>query len=231
MIFESFLVTGSTGAVGTHVVNLLKDNGIDYKPHDTRDFSLAPQADHIIHIAGINRGDNLHFGNIQISKTLTEQLSSRPQTLTYANSVKSRFDDSEYAKGKRGAELHLRQWCRENGILFRNCYLPNLIGPFGKPNHNMIATTIVHNLVYGIELPPLNNQRFGMGLLSDAAIELCRVKNWPRNIQTYETSAQDLATRSERLLENQVAKDPLDHAIVAMIEETRQKRQSNQGIN
>jgi nucleoside-diphosphate-sugar epimerase len=218
------LVTGSTGAVGSHVMLYLQMRKMDHFAYDLRSVDEPGETTHVLHIAGVNRGDNLYVRNLRLAKRLTEVLSPDIQTLTYANSVKAKTDDSDYAKGKREAGEYLQQWCKERGILFRNCYLPNLLGPFGRPNHNMVATTIAYHLVTGRAMPPLSTDAFEVGTLFDAAVELCKFTTKPRQIRTYTVSAQFLETRIKQMMEGLAPTTALDHAILEMVQEMKDRQ-------
>jgi len=217
------LVTGSTGAVGSHVMRFLKMREMDHFAYDLRSDDEPGETTHVLHIAGVNRGDNLHGRNLKLAKRLTEALSPHIQTLTYANSVKAKTHDSDYARGKRESGEYLQQWCKERGILFRNCYLPNLIGPFGRPNHNMVATTIAYHLVTKRQMPPLSTDIFEIGTLFDAAVELCRFTTKPRAIRTYSVSAQFLEIRIKQIMDGLDPTSPLDHAILEMVVEMKDR--------
>lgn len=217
------LVTGSTGAVGNHVMRFLRMREMDHFAYDLRSDDEPGETTHVLHIAGVNRGENLHARNLRLAKRLTDVLSFNIQTLTYANSVKAKTNNSDYAKGKRESGEYLQQWCKERGILFRNCFLPNLIGPFGRPNHNMVATTIAYHLVTNRPMPPLSTEIFMIGTLFDAAVELCRFGTKPRAIRTHAVSAQLLEIRIKEIMDGLVPETVLDHAILEMVKEMKDR--------
>lgn len=217
------LVTGSTGAVGSHVMRFLKMREMDHFAYDLRSDDEPGETTHVLHIAGVNRGHNLHGRNVKLAKKLTDVLSPNIQTLTYANSVKAKNFNSDYAKGKREAGEYLQEWCKERGILFRNCFLPNLIGPFGRPNHNMVATTIAYNLITNRQMPPLSMEIFLAGTLFDAAVELCRFGTKPRMIRTLPVSAYFLEERIRQIMNGDEPITAVDHAILEMVVEMKDR--------
>lgn len=199
----SVLVTGSTGAVGSYVLIRLAE--LDYKVNtlDLRTYEKSEPSDHVMHLAGINRGteEELRNGNAGLAQKLIENLEGKePVTLTFANSVKAKTANTPYAEGKRLASWILMDWCRKKDVIYRDAYLPNLIGLHGKPHHNMVATTIVHCLKTGEPMPPLNDEPFRIAPTSFAADELCRFYRKPEEVRTYWTSALDLLERAERIL-------------------------------
>ena len=212
------LVTGATGAVGKHVLIRLEHLGLEAKVLDLR--KDEPQhADHVIHCAGVNKGsgDELTFGNAELSEKLISLLDKKPKTLTFANSVKALTDQTDYSEGKRMASWILQDYCDEAGIIYRNHYLPNLIGKYGKPFNNMVATTIVSCLVHDLPMPSLNSNLFGMGLLEDAAKALCDFENDPVEIETHTTSAVWLRVLAERALEGKPVNSVLGKVVAEMI--------------
>lgn len=213
------LVTGASGAVGSYVRIRLAE--LEYRAiqHDLRTDEKPESAVHVMHLAGINRGtpEELSDGNAGLAEKLLDRLDpAEVVTLTYANSVKALTDDSPYAQGKRIVAWILMSWCKQNGVIFRNLHLPNLIGLYGKPNHNMIATTIVHCLVNNEPLPPLNDEPFRIALTSAAARELCKFYSQPEEIKTYWTSAQDLLKRAERILSGAQPETVIDTILLEM---------------
>lgn len=202
------LLTGATGALGSHVILRLREQGKSFRCLDLRE-KLATEAfefDHVIHMAGVNRGSELEVehGNERLAQDLICYLDSggiRPKVLTYSNSVKAKSVGSPYAKGKRKAENLLREWCDIHDVEFRNLMLPNLIGEFGRPSRNMVSSTIVHNLVNGVPLPEMSNDEFELSLLDDAAELLVDDPSALVNVKMWHSSANKLATLAGEIFE------------------------------
>lgn len=213
------LVTGSTGAVGSYVLIRLKELGYQTSIHNLRSYDKPEPAVHVMHLAGINRGtaEELRDGNAGLAQKLIEGLEGQDiVTLTYANSVKANTANTPYAEGKRLASWILMDWCRKNDVIYRDAYLPNLIGLYGKPHHNMIATTIVDCLLTGEPMPPLNDEPFRIAPTSYAADELCRFYKKPEEIKTFWTSALDLLQRAERMLAGHRPDSVIDTILLEM---------------
>ena len=213
----TILITGATGAVGTHVQIQL-----DYKAKvlDLRGYEKPEPADHVMHLAGINRGtaEELVNGNAGLAQKFVDSLTFIPKTLTFANSVKALTDITDYSEGKRLASWILMDWCRANGVEYRNAYLPNLMGKFGKPNHNMIATTIAEAVKTGSPPPQVNDKPFRMGFLRFAARELIQFDRQPADIKTYWTTAKDLLISALELKAGRWPETPIEVELLEMLE-------------
>ena len=192
------LVSGLSGALGSHVrLRLLQQN---HEPHflDLRQPALAAQGcNAVIHLAGINRGseEELVTGNIELARRLTDLLDQSgivPEALVFANSTQSLSGASPYAKGKRAAAEHLEAWCSNNGVRFKNRFLPNLIGEFGKPFSNMVSSTIVHQIALSQDLPEMNDARFRVATLQAAAEAICDFGENAIELNTSEVSAAEI---------------------------------------
>ena len=206
---ESVLVTGATGALGAHSWLRLLELGCKPKQFDLRatEFEGQDYFSHVLHLAGINRGtpEELGSGNLELAKQLTsnlEQLAQLPITLTFSNSVQTDFGDSDYAKGKRAASQHLQNWCKSKSVTYRDVKLPNLIGEFGRPNANMVSSTIVNSMVLNKQLPAMSNAEFEIASLQDAADEVCDFEQPAKKLATETVSAELL---------HQIASETFEH--------------------
>lgn len=212
----SVLVTGATGALGSHSWLRLLELGFAPKQLDLRvtGFEAKDPFDHVLHLAGINRGtaEELSGGNLDLAKQLTALLENQPQlpkTLTFSNSVQVDSGDSDYANGKRAASHHLQNWCNSKSVTYRDVKLPNLIGEFGRPNANMVSSTVVSSLVMAKQLPAMSNSEFEIASLQDAADEVCDFEQSSKQLATQIVSAallHQIALESFELMVNGVDK-------------------------
>lgn len=151
-------VTGSAGLLGRHAHALLHSSGGGYTVAlATRDTFRSDDAldrfvsglDGVLHLAGVNRGDDVEFGNVRIAEQLTAALRrtrSRP-SIAYANSI-HHTQDSVYGQGKRRAGELLEAWGAESGGRIGNFVLPHVFGEFGKPFYNSVVSTFCHQLAH-----------------------------------------------------------------------------------
>jgi UDP-2-acetamido-2,6-beta-L-arabino-hexul-4-ose reductase len=147
-------ITGETGFLGYHLTRHLK-----YRlGHDvvalTRDYQsnihLIKQCDWLIHCAGINKGLTAKYNNKLLAYELIELLDSHDININiaYASSIQE-FHNTEYGDDKNIAGIVLANYCQQSNTEFISYLLPNLFGPFGKPNYNSVVATFCYNIVNG----------------------------------------------------------------------------------
>ncbi len=154
-------VSGSRGFLGWHTrvraraltgqtpASLLLGEG--YTPESAA--STVNDADHVIHIAGVNRGadSEVRDGNILAAERLVAALrsaASPPTAVTFANSVQV-GNGTVYAEAKNSAAEIIADACGHLDIRFRNVLLPNLFGEHGVPFYNSVVATFCHLAAQG----------------------------------------------------------------------------------
>jgi UDP-2-acetamido-2,6-beta-L-arabino-hexul-4-ose reductase len=103
-------------------------------------------------LAAINRSiDNneLYNTNIELTKTLLEALNRAKVVpgIIFASSVQEEFDNA-YGRSKRECRRLFAQWAEEHNAAFSGLIIPNVFGPFGKPNYNSFIATFCHQLAH-----------------------------------------------------------------------------------
>lgn len=155
-------ITGQAGFVGTHLYNTLglfpdefmripfKD---DIFQSDTELRSFVKQCDVIVHLAAVNRHPDpqvLYETNLRLVNQLIGAMESEkvtPYVLFSSSTQEERAN--EYGKSKcEGREL-LEQWARRNEASFTGMVVPNVYGPFGRPNYNSFIATFCYKLTHG----------------------------------------------------------------------------------
>ena len=155
-------ITGQEGFVGTHLYNRLKlldttISCIDYKSSFFSDDQLldnfVSQCDVIVHLAAMNRHSNpevIYKTNIQLVKKLIaslERTHSKAHILFSSSSQEER--DNPYGKSKKEGRLLLEKWASSNGGSITGLIIPNVFGPFGRPNYNSVIATFSHQISHG----------------------------------------------------------------------------------
>lgn len=112
------------------------------------------QADAVVHLAGMNRGDDQEIERVNIGLTrqliaACKQTNARPQVLL-ANST-HRDRETAYGRSKRQSADLLAGWASEAGAIFTNLVLPNIYGECGRPFYNSVVATFCHQLASGEE--------------------------------------------------------------------------------
>ncbi|WP_446787888.1 polysaccharide biosynthesis C-terminal domain-containing protein [Macellibacteroides fermentans] len=155
-------ITGQAGFVGTHLYNTLGLYPLEFErvPFEDAFFqkedvlrSFVKQCDVIVHLAAMNRHPDpqvIYDTNLLLVKQLIGALEAEkvaPHLLFSSSTQEER--DNEYGKSKREGRELLEQWASQNGASFTGMVVPNVYGPFGRPNYNSFIATFCHKLTHG----------------------------------------------------------------------------------
>ena len=138
-------ITGSSGFIGYHTYTYLK-YATDYDVIEIgRDFNndkSIKNCDWIIHLAGMNRGDDkeIYQTNVQLTSDLLNNISDDTKVL-FASSQQAE-EDNLYGASK----LECEEMLRDANSHHRSIRIPNVFGPFCKPNYNSFVATFCHKL-------------------------------------------------------------------------------------
>ena len=173
-------ITGQTGFVGTHLFNtigLFKEEFEQVPFEDTffqtveRLRNFVKGCDVIVHLAAMNRHTDqqlLYKTNIGLVKQLIDAMEAekvRPYVL-FSSSTQEDVN-SEYGRSKRDGRALFEEWAKRNGASFTGMVVPNVFGPFGRPNFNSFIVTFCYKLTHG-EIPQV---------LQDNVVKLIYVGN------------------------------------------------------
>lgn len=178
-------ITGQSGFVGTHLANNIRfvDKKFDLIPFEDNFFienhlmnTFVEKCDVIIHLAGVNRHEDESFiyrRNIELADILVKSLNkSKNKThLIFSSSIQE-SNNNLYGKSKLKAREIFEEWSIETGNLFTGLLIPNLFGPFGKPNYNSVTSTFCYKLV--------NNEK--PKIIQDSEIKLLYIQDLCRHI-------------------------------------------------
>ena len=171
-------ITGQPGFVGTYLYNTLGLYPEQYKriPFEDAYFqsedalkSFVRECDVIVHLAAMNRHPDaqvLYETNIRLVKQLIAAMEAegvRPHVLFSSSTQEER--DNEYGCSKREGRRMLEEWAERNRASFTGMVVPNVYGPFGRPNYNSFIATFAYKLTHG-EQPEV---------LQDAGVKLIYV--------------------------------------------------------
>ncbi|MDR1513806.1 MAG: NAD-dependent epimerase/dehydratase family protein [Propionibacteriaceae bacterium] len=153
-------LTGGDGFLGWHTWAALREAGAAVEQIPVGGFLDADQArravsgaDRVIHLAGVNRGDDdeVLSGNILFAEQLAAALRAAdapPEVVVYANSIQS-GNASPYGQGKARAAAILAEAASRVGAEFLEIQFPNLFGEHGRPFYNAVTATFSHLLAEG----------------------------------------------------------------------------------
>ncbi len=155
-------ITGQNGFIGSHLYNTLSLTPEKYECVGfDKNFFEEPQkldafvekCDVIVHLAAMNRHPDpevIYHQNIELVKSLVASLQrtgSKAHVLFSSSSQEEK--DNLYGKSKKEGRSLLSNWAKNNGGTFTGMIIPNVFGPFCKPNYNSFIATFCHKLTHG----------------------------------------------------------------------------------
>ena len=168
-------ITGQGGFMGSHLYNFLgtkseKIKRIDFKRNYFEDKAklknFVKSCNVIVHIAAMNRCDNeqvLYNTNIGLVHKLVnacEETKSTPKII-FSSSTQEKIDNL-YGKSKRDGRKYLEAWATENNGQVTSFIIPNVFGPFGRPNYNSFIATFSHQIIEGEEPKVVNDSKVNL---------------------------------------------------------------------
>jgi UDP-2-acetamido-2,6-beta-L-arabino-hexul-4-ose reductase len=166
-------ITGEQGFIGYHLTQFIK-----YKTdHDIvslgRRFQSSPddlrRCDWIIHLAGVNRSESVYSDNIKINKDLIDiiEQSNRFPNLIFVSSTQE-GNGTEYGKSKSDSYEMIEKFYMKSKSQLHKVVLPNIFGPFCKPNYNSFVSTFCYNLNNDKEVQVIQDREVDLLYVQDA---------------------------------------------------------------
>ena len=162
-------ITGQSGFIGSHLHNTISlSNTFEIvpfldsffsNPDHLRDF--VSKCDVIVHLAAVNRHPDeqiIYETNISLANLLLSALNSaktKPHII-FASSIQE-SNNSLYGKSKTVSRELLANWAFENNAKFTGLLIPNVFGPFSKPNYNTFIATFADQIINGIQPKIIDN--------------------------------------------------------------------------
>ena len=151
-------ITGQEGFIGYHLYNTLKYKYpsfelLDFKKKSFNDTSILDEiissVDLIVHLAGVNRSENQNDildKNLYLTQQLLDSIKRTKfkGKLIFASSIQC-SDDNPYGISKRVSSEKFYNSSIKNDFTFINLIIPNVFGPFCKPNYNSFIATFCYN--------------------------------------------------------------------------------------
>jgi UDP-2-acetamido-2,6-beta-L-arabino-hexul-4-ose reductase len=152
-------ITGQAGFVGTWLYNTLglHKEYLRVKFEDSyfkdkqklREF--VRNCDTIVHLAALNRHPDeqiIYETNVSLVRALIDAMEAEeviPHILFSSSSQEER--DNLYGKSKREGRELFERWAEKTGASFTGMVIPNVFGPFSRPNYNTFVATFAHMLI------------------------------------------------------------------------------------
>tara|TARA_X000000368_G_C23032524_1_gene713208 strand:+ start:501 stop:1613 length:1113 start_codon:yes stop_codon:yes gene_type:complete len=156
------IITGQNGFIGSHLYNNLsyRFNDVELVEFEKSLFNnqekldnLIRTSDIIIHLAGINRHKDQDFlfnQNILLSNHIISSIerTNFKGKVIFASSIQESVDNA-YGKSKKKSRELFMLAANQNNFSFDGLIIPNVFGPFCKPNYNSFIATFCNNIVNG----------------------------------------------------------------------------------
>ncbi|MEP3209496.1 MAG: NAD-dependent epimerase/dehydratase family protein [Maribacter sp.] len=167
-------ITGQAGFVGNHLHTTLSlDETLELIPFERAYFdnpsaleNFVAQCDTIVHLAAMNRHEDMQViynTNIGLVDALIQACKNKSVTPHIIFSSSSQEDrDNLYGKSKKEGKDKFVNWALATGGKFTSLTIPNVFGPFGKPNYNSVVATFCHKVTRGEEPTIIKDGEVGL---------------------------------------------------------------------
>lgn len=158
---KKILVTGAGGFIGKHLVNFFNSNDfnlLNYYSEDNDSIleEYIQQSDLLIHLAGVNRPENIsefNTVNFGFTEKIIDLFKKYDKEIPIIFSSSTQIDDKNpYGDSKVKAEEVLLSYQKETGAKLYILRLPGVFGSGCKPNYNSVVATFCHNLSNNIPI-------------------------------------------------------------------------------
>ena len=161
-------ITGQDGFVGKHLYNTLglSPNQFERINFDKSFFDethlldiFVTKCDVIVHLAAMNRHSDpqvIYDTNIALVEQLVKSLKNTQSCAHVLMSSSTQEEkDSLYGKSKKEGRLLFEAWAKNSNGRFTGLIIPNVFGPFGRPNYNSVVATFCHKITHN-ETPTID---------------------------------------------------------------------------
>lgn len=167
MVTTKVGITGQAGFIGNHLYTTLSlDDTITLIPFERNYFedekaleAFVSNCDVIVHLAAMNRHEDqqvIYNTNINLVTKLTDacvKANAKPHII-FSSSTQE-LKENLYGKSKKEGKAILENWAVNSGSKITSLTIPNVFGPFGKPNYNSFIATFCHKLTHN-ETPEIH---------------------------------------------------------------------------
>jgi len=155
-------ITGEKGFLGYHLTQyykwIKKYEVIKLGRNYLNNIRLLKDCDLLIHCAGVNKGKSVYQDNISLAQNLVNALNNHniQIDIKFTSSIQE-DSNNRYGNSKIKSKNILADYCNTNNTNFESYKIPNMFGPFGKPNYNSFISTFCYNLINNIKVKYNNN--------------------------------------------------------------------------
>lgn len=162
-------ITGQEGFIGKHLYNTLmlypeKFNLISFSKSYFEDESkldtFISKCNIVVHLAALNRHIDpqaIYDTNISLVSKLIGSLNRTKSNVHLIMSSSTQEEGNNlYGKSKKEGRELFKKWANNSDGHFSGLIIPNVFGPFGRPNYNSVIATFCHKLANN-EVPSIDN--------------------------------------------------------------------------
>ena len=177
-------ILGQDGFLGTHFYNYLriKENVVRI-PSSKEVFNslkslaqFAGKCDAIVHFAGKSRGDSpqkLHDNNMNLVHNLISAMKSEQlKPLVLFGSTTHEDRDTLYHQSKRDGHKAFQSWACAEKAKAITLVMPNVFGPYCKPNFNSFVATFCSKVANGEKVEIINGTPVELIYIHDLCSEI-----------------------------------------------------------
>lgn len=229
----NILITGNKGFIGQHLVNSLNHLSlsnhkiIKFKKEDFKNPKLLDEkvkkSSVIVHLAGLNRHENqsvIYESNIKLSQELVDSIKrvGFSGKLIFSSSIQESLNNT-YGKSKKDSRHLFIKESKLNGFIFSALILPNVYGPFGKPNYNSFIPTFCQKIYDGKQVEIHDNAQVRL-IYIDKVISLIlnEIENKDSNFEINVNPEKIISVEEVKDLLLKFKKEYLDNHIMPKLE-------------
>jgi len=198
-------ITGQAGFVGYHLYNTLAlKESINLIPFERAYFEnkdtleeFVKNCDVIVHLAAMNRHQDpqvIYDTNVAlVTKLVTacESTNTKPHIIFSSSSQEDK--DNLYGKSKKDGKAIFFEWAKNNNGKVSSLTIPNVFGPFGKPNYNSVVATFCHKIAHNEETTIINDGEVGLIYINDLVQHFINVIEDKAALTTIAPNCNELA--------------------------------------
>lgn len=172
-------ITGQAGFVGNHLYTTLSlREDVELVPFNRSFFEnqevltqFVLECDTVVHLAAMNRHEDqnvIYNTNVKLVENLIAACKNGNTTphIIFSSSSQE-LKDNLYGNSKKVGKEKFIAWSKECDGKFTSLTIPNVFGPFGKPNYNSVVATFCHKVAHGEEPTIINDGEVGLIYVND----------------------------------------------------------------
>ncbi len=183
-------ITGQSGFIGWHLYQTIRFKFKDFKLIDfKKEFfynsndldRFVSMCDIIFHLAGVNRDDDenkLYKENIKLASFLIESIKKTgfKGKLIFSSSYQEEMKNG-YGRAKNEIRKMFISESKLNNFKFSGLLIPNVFGPFSKPNHNTFIATFCNKIIKGKTPKIIQDSLVSLIYIDDLIFEIIKEIN------------------------------------------------------